>query len=78
MDVLKGEAVEHELDAMVRRRHDARVVQEGERPAHEAWMESERREDSRRREEKPGEDAGHPRAHGRLEARRLSRYRGGP
>jgi hypothetical protein len=48
MDVRKGEAVEHELDAIIRRRHDARVIQEGERPAHEAWVESERREDARK------------------------------
>jgi hypothetical protein len=32
----RGEQVENEIDAMIRRRHDARVIQEGERPAHEA------------------------------------------
>jgi len=47
----RGEQVEREIDAMIRRRHDARVIQEGERPAHEAWMESEKRHDARRREE---------------------------
>jgi hypothetical protein len=47
----RGEQVENEIDAMIRRRHDARVIQEGERPAHEAWMESEKRHDARRREE---------------------------
>ena len=51
MDIAKSEQVENEIDAMIRRRHDARVVQEGERPAEEAWMESERRHESRMREE---------------------------
>ena len=50
-DISRGEAVEHEIDAMIRRRHEARVVEEGERPAHEAWMESERRYNARRRAE---------------------------
>ena len=30
-DISKGEAVEHELTAMIERRHDRRVVEEGER-----------------------------------------------
>jgi hypothetical protein len=33
------------------RRHDRHVADEGERPAEEAWAESERREEVRRREE---------------------------
>jgi len=36
-DISKGEAVEHELTAMIERRHDRRVVEEGERPAEGAW-----------------------------------------
>ncbi len=49
--VSRGEQVEAELDTMIRRRHDRRVVEEGERPAEEAWAESERRHAARRREE---------------------------
>ena len=48
LDVARGEAVEAELDRLVERRHDRRVAEEGERPAQEAWMESERRYDARR------------------------------
>ena len=51
MDIARSEQVERELDAMVRRRHDRRVVKEGERPAEEAWAESERRHAAQRREE---------------------------
>jgi hypothetical protein len=43
VDIAKGEATEKELDALIRRRHNHRVVEERERPAEEAWMESERR-----------------------------------
>ncbi len=50
MDIAKGETTEKELDALIRRRHDHRVVEEGERPAEEAWAESERRYAARRRE----------------------------
>jgi hypothetical protein len=54
-DISKGEAVEHELTAMIERRHDRRVVEEGERPAEGAWGASERRyfarlEEQRRRQ----------------------------
>ena len=43
--------VEKELDGLIRRRHDHRVVEEGERRTEEAWAESERRHAARRREE---------------------------
>ena len=36
---------------MIRRRHDRRVVEEGERLVEEAWQESERRHAAQRREE---------------------------
>ena len=51
MDIARSEQVESELDAMIRRRHDRRVVEEGERPAEEMWSESERRYAAQRREE---------------------------
>jgi hypothetical protein len=44
----QGEKVELELDRLVERRHDRRVADEGERPAEEIWMESERAYDARR------------------------------
>lgn len=51
VDIARGEATEKELDSLIRRRHDHRVAEEGERPLLEAWAESERRrEDQRRRE----------------------------
>jgi hypothetical protein len=49
VDIARGEQVENELTAMIERRHDRRVVEEGERPAEEAWMESERRYQEQRR-----------------------------
>jgi len=49
-EIARGEAVEHELDAFISRRHESRVTDEGERPAEEAWMESGRRHDASRRE----------------------------
>jgi hypothetical protein len=51
MDVARGEIVEAELDRFIRTRHDRRVADEGERSALEAWAESERRYDGRRRQE---------------------------
>jgi hypothetical protein len=52
--VAPGEAVESELDRLITRRHDQRVKDEGERQLEEAWRESERREEARRREENRG------------------------
>jgi hypothetical protein len=43
LDIAKGEATEKELDALIRRRHDQRVLCEGERAAEELWAESVRR-----------------------------------
>jgi hypothetical protein len=51
VDIAKSEQVEHEIDGMIRRRHDARVIQEGDRPAEEVWMASERRHNARRLED---------------------------
>jgi len=48
---MRGEIVEAELDRFIRTRHDKRVANEGERPALEAWMESERRYEEQRRQE---------------------------
>jgi hypothetical protein len=45
----RGEAVETDLDRLITRRHDRRVIDEGERPAEEAWRESERRHEEQRR-----------------------------
>ncbi len=47
----RSEMVESELNGLITRRHDARVAEEGERPAEEAWMESERAHNARLREE---------------------------
>jgi hypothetical protein len=50
-DIGRGEAVEHELDAFISKRHEQRVKSEGERQAEEAWKESVRRYEALRREE---------------------------
>jgi hypothetical protein len=50
-DIGRSEAVEGDLDGLIERRHDRRVTVEGERPAEEAWQESERRQEARGREE---------------------------
>ena len=42
MDIVRGEQVETELYAMIRRRHEKRVASEGERAVEELWVESER------------------------------------
>ena len=49
MDIAKGEMVEAELDAMIRRRDEKRREEEGERLVEELWMPSERAYDERRR-----------------------------
>ena len=51
MDIAKGEATEKELDALIRRRHDQRVLSEGELLEEELWQESVDRYNARRREE---------------------------
>jgi hypothetical protein len=50
-DISRGEAVATDLDILITRRHDRRVLEEGERPPEEAWAESERRQEARRHEE---------------------------
>ncbi len=50
-DIARGEAVEHELDAFVSKRHDQRVASEGERAVEEVWVDAERRQAAHRREE---------------------------
>jgi hypothetical protein len=50
-DAADGEWVEKELDHFIAKRHKQRVKEEGERPEEEAWVESERRENARRREQ---------------------------
>jgi hypothetical protein len=51
VDVTRGEQVEAELDAMIRRCHDQRVLSEGERLEDELCQESVDRYNTRRREE---------------------------
>jgi hypothetical protein len=51
VDIARGEATEKELDALIRRRHDQRVVEEDERAAEELWAESERKYAARRWEQ---------------------------
>jgi hypothetical protein len=51
LDIAKGEATEKELDALIRRRHERRVLSEGERVELEAWQITERLEAARKREE---------------------------
>jgi hypothetical protein len=41
--VTRGEQVEGELDALIERRHDKRVAEEGHRPSEEMYEESARR-----------------------------------
>ncbi len=49
-DIARGEAVEHELDAFVSKRHDQRLQTEPERAIEEVWMNAERRMAAHRRE----------------------------
>jgi hypothetical protein len=49
VDIARSEHVEAELDGLITRRHDKRRTEEGERPAEEAWVESERRYAQQRR-----------------------------
>jgi hypothetical protein len=48
VDVTRGEIIESELDRLITKRHDRRVAEEGERPALEAWQESEMRYEANR------------------------------
>jgi hypothetical protein len=58
-EIGRGEAVEAEIDAFISKRHDRRVAEEGERQLEEAWRESERRYNARRREENRREWCGY-------------------
>jgi hypothetical protein len=53
-DSSRGETVEADLDRFIALRHEKRVKTEGERQLEEAWRESERRAEVRRREENRG------------------------
>jgi hypothetical protein len=48
-DISRGEEIEKDLDAMIRRRHDKRVESEGERRERELWAEIEERFAQKRR-----------------------------
>lgn len=48
--ISRGEAVEHELDAFVSKRHEQRIKAEGERQTEEAWKASERAHEEKRRQ----------------------------
>jgi hypothetical protein len=47
-----GEAIEHELDALITRRHDQCVKDEGHRPSEVLWAASERAYFARRDEDR--------------------------
>ena len=49
-DIGRGEAVEYELDAFISKRHEQRVKTEGERQEEEAWKESVRAYEEKRRQ----------------------------
>jgi hypothetical protein len=49
-DIGRGEAVERDLDAFIEKRHEQRVRTEGERQAEEAWTESVRTYEEKRRQ----------------------------
>jgi hypothetical protein len=51
VDITRGEATEKELNALIRRRHDQRVLSEGERLEEELWQESVNRYNAHRREQ---------------------------
>ena len=47
-----GSRADVEIDAFIERRHDKRAQEEGERPAEEAWRDSERRAAAKREQER--------------------------
>ena len=47
----RGETAEHHLDALITKRHDQRVKEEGERREEELWQESERQYRAKRHAE---------------------------
>jgi hypothetical protein len=50
-DISRGEATEKDLDAMITRRHEARVKTDGHRPSEEMYEESVPRHNAQRRAE---------------------------
>jgi hypothetical protein len=50
-DIAAGEAVEHELDAFISRRHEQRRKSEPEREAEAVWVAAEKRQEAARRRE---------------------------
>jgi len=51
LDILRGETAESHLDALITKRHDQRVKDEGERAEHELWQESVERYNAKRQAE---------------------------
>ncbi len=51
MDITSGERVEGDIDAYIAKADKRRRKQEGERPAEAPWVEPERRQAARRRQE---------------------------
>jgi hypothetical protein len=51
VDIAHSELVEQQLTTLIERRHERRVVEEGERAEAEAWAESVRRYNDRLQEE---------------------------
>jgi hypothetical protein len=49
-EIGRGEAVEAEIDAFISKRHDRRVAEEGERQPEEAWKQSVRAYEEKRRQ----------------------------
>jgi hypothetical protein len=47
VDITRGEQVESDLDRLIEKRHDQRVLSEGERRMEELWAESVRRYNAR-------------------------------
>lgn len=51
MDITRAEQVESDLNSLITKRHERRVVEEGERPALEMWQESERKHAAERQKQ---------------------------
>ena len=51
MDIAQGETAESHLDALITKRHDQRIKDEGERTEHELWQESVERYNAKRQAE---------------------------
>lgn len=51
VDISRGEAVEHELNRLIEKRHDQRTANEEQRCIEDGWVESTARYDAERRRE---------------------------